>query len=457
MDIEGLEAPARPHAGSSGTAGVAIGFRSGRAVYALVLLTLVYVCLGLDRAVIAIVLGPIKREFGLSDTQLGFMPLAFSLVFAIAGIPLGVIADRRSRRKVIIVCTLIFSAMTALCGVVQSYTQLLLARFGVGIGEAGCGPAAMSVISDYFPPRQRASALSIYYLATPVSMILTFAAGAQVTATYGWRTTFYVAGVASIVICVLAMLSLREPVRGAAEEPSEIDVATRRSASAVAPSTSMKEFLRFARLQRSLVHLVAGTTLSATVSAATVVWVVSFLIRSHHMSVPKAGGLVGVFFGGVSMIAVLAGGFVSDWLARRNVAYRVWLLALASLIGTPALVATLLWPSLVGMTICFGIWSFVSNIWYGPAYGLAQSLVLTRMRATLASVMYMLSSLISAGLGPQIVGMLSDRLAPAVGSDSLRYALTIIATLHLWAMVHFIRAGRTLKTDLARAASNGAC
>lgn len=456
MDIEGVEAPVQHHAGSSRTAGVAIGFRSGRAVYALVLLTLVYVCLGLDRAVIAIVLGPIKREFGLSDTQLGFMPLAFSLVFAIAGIPLGVIADQRSRRKVIIICTLIFSAMTAVCGVVHSYMQLLLARFGVGVGEAGCGPAAMSVISDYFPPRQRASALSLYYLATPLSMILTFAAGAQITANYGWRATFYVAGVASIVVCVLAMLSLREPVRGLADS-AEIGVASQRSTAAVAPAANMKEFLRFARMQRSLVHLVAGTTLSATVSAATLVWVVSFLIRSHHMSVPKAGGLVGVFFGGVSMIAVLAGGFVSDWLAQRNVAYRVWLLALASLIGTPALVATLLWPGLVGMTVCFGIWSFVSNIWYGPAYGLAQTLVTTRMRATLASVMYMLSSLISAGLGPQIVGMLSDRLAPAVGSDSLRYALTIIATLHLWAMVHFIRAGRTLKTDLARAASNGAC
>jgi MFS family permease len=250
---------------------------------------------------------------------------------------------------------------------------------------------------------------------------------------------------------LLAMLSLREPVRGLAEDSAGNSVASHQAGTSAA---KLKEFLRFARMQRSLVHLVAGTTLSAAVSASTLVWIVSFLNRSHHMSVPKAGWLVGAFFGGVSIAAVLVGGFATDWLARRNVAYRVWLLALASLIGTPTLIATLVWPSVAGMTACFVIWSFVSNIWYGPAYGLAQTLVLTRMRATLASVMYLLTSLISAGIGPQIVGLLSDWLAPAVGTDSLRYALAIIATLHLWAMVHFIRASRTLKTDLTRAASN---
>ena len=410
------------------------GFQNPTSVYALLMLTLMYFCLQLDRSIIAIVMGPIKQEFGLTDTQLGFLPLAFSLVFAVAGIPLGLLSDRGNRRNVIASCLFFFSTMTALCGLVQSYVQLLLVRFGVGAGEAGGGPAAMSMLTDYFPAHQRARAMSIYYLSSPVSMLVLFVVGAWVTTHYGWRMTFLVAGAPGVLIGVLMFLTVPEAPRALAKNTDA--------------AAGLRATFTFVMRQRALVHLILGILLTALSSASVVIWFIAFLARSHGMPLTQSGWLVGILLGLVSFVGVCCGGFLADWLGRDRLARRTQLLAVASLISAPLLLGMLFSPTAAVMTVCFSLWAFTSSIWYGPSYSLIQSLVGPRQRATLASIVYMLTAIVSAGMGPQLVGLFSDVLTPVFGQQSLRWALTIAVVSHLWSAWHYWRAGRDLERNL---------
>lgn len=415
------------------------GFGSRHAVLTLVMLTLAYVCVALDRAIISVVLEPIKGEFGLSDAQLGMLPLAFSLFFVAVGIPLGMLADRSSRKRIIVASLFAFSLATAVCGMAQNFVQLLLARVGVGAGEAGSGPPAMSMISDLFPGRQRATALSCYYLATPIGLILTFAVGGYMVGAYGWRITFMAAGLPGVILAIFLFFSMREPARE--EEPGRSS--QKESAGQLMPT------VRWIASRPGLRNLTMGITLNAMVSAAVITWCAPFLLRVHEVPVGKAGLLVGLFFGGVSMIGVLGGGLVADWLSRLGDVWRVRLLAGAALLSAPALVGMLLVQSVTLMFAFFAGWAILSSIWYGPAYGMTQSLVPARQRATLASVLYLLTNLIGVGLGPQLVGLFSDLLAPHFGIRSLAYGMALMAAGHLWAMLLFFRAGRTVERELA--------
>ncbi|MFY0729718.1 spinster family MFS transporter [Pseudomonas sp. NFX15] len=416
------------------------GFESRRAVITLILLTLAYTCVALDRAIISVVLQPIKLEFALSDSQLGMLPLAFSLFFVAAGIPLGILADRINRRSIIAGSLLAFSLATALCGAAQSFVHLLLARIGVGAGEAGSGPAGMSMISDLFPDRQRARALSCYYLATPVGIILTFVVGGYLVGHFGWRMTFLAAGLPGVVLAIAVLILMREPVR---EREEDSTVITRN-----APAVHLWAVVVRMSRAPALRNLTLGITLNAMVSAAILIWCAPFLLRSHGMPVAHAGLVVGLFYGAVSVLGVLGGGFIADRLSRLGQVWRTRLLSLAALFSIPTLLGTLLFRDTFLMLASFAAWAILSSLWYGPAYALTQSLVGVRQRATVASVLYLLTNLIGAGLGPQVVGLLSDVLAPQFGSQSLAYGMSIMAIGHLWAMFHFYRAGRTVEREL---------
>ncbi|EJM24338.1 arabinose efflux permease family protein [Pseudomonas sp. GM21] len=416
-----------------------VGFANRQAVLTLFLLTLAYVCVALDRAIIAVVLEPIKHEFTLTDTQMGLLPLAFSVLFAVVGVPLGLLADRLSRRNIIIASLFVFSVATTLCGAALSFVHLLLARIGVGAGEAGTGPAAMSIIADLFPDRQRATALSVYYLAAPLGFVLTFALGGHLVGQYGWRFTFFAAGVPGVLLAVVLLLLMREPARPPTTPENSAP------GGLAAFSKPIKQMARKSTLR----HLTIGITLNAMASAAIMLWCAAFLLRSHGIPVAQAGLLVGVFYGAVSMIGVLAGGVVSDRLSRLGEVWRTRVLALAALFSAPALLGLLLSQSTLAMIVSFIVWAVISSIWYGPAFALTQSLVPVRQRATTASLLYLLTNLIGAGIGPQLVGIFSDALVPSLGVQSLRYAMATMAIIHLWAMWHFLRAGRTVQRELA--------
>lgn len=421
------------------------GFASRQSVLTLMLLTLVYICVALDRGIISVLLDPIKHEFSLNDSQLGLLPLAFSLFFVAVGVPLGMLADRYSRRTIIATSLLAFSVATALCGAAQNFFQLLLARIGVGAGEAGSGPAAMSIISDLFPESQRASALAFYYLATPLGIIITFVLGGYLVGIYGWRLTFVAAGVPGVILAAL-LFFLREPARGVVSKGSAEE----------SPLPALGQLIGQMWRRPALRHLTIGITLNAMVSAAILIWCAPFLLRSHNLPVAQAGLVVGVFYGGVSILGVLSGGLISDRLAKLGVIWRTRVLGGAALLSAPALLGLMIWPTTSGMIACFMLWAVISSIWYGPAYGLTQSLVPVRRRATLASLLYLLTNLIGVGFGPQLVGIFSDLFVPHFATHSLRYAMALMALIHLWAMWHFFRAGRTVEGELAEVAESAA-
>ncbi|WAH55395.1 MFS transporter [Pseudomonas silvicola] len=404
------------------------GFASRRTLLTLLLLTLVYLCLNIDRGIVSVMLEPIKAEFVLSDSQLGLIPFAFSLFFVLAGVPLGILGDRCSRRSIIGSCLVVFSLATTLGGAAQNFTQLLFSRLVVGAGEAGCGPAAMAMISGLFPDRHRATAMSIYYSSVPVGFLLTFFGGGLMVAHLGWRLTFLAAGLPGLILAILVLFLVQEPV------------AERRSTSIKIPLAQM---VRSLWELNALRHLISAIVVNALVAAAVMTWIAPFLKRSHGMPIQEAGPMIGLFYGLVSLLGVVFGGLLGDRLARRNALWQTRFLSLASMACAPLLLGTLLCTGTAAMLVFFVLWAVASSLWYGPAYAMTQSLVPANLRATLASIIYLLTSLIGVGLGAQLIGLLSDAFALAAGVESLRYALLTLVLVHLWAAWHFLLAGRS--------------
>jgi predicted MFS family arabinose efflux permease len=397
----------------------------------------------MDRNVLTILLEPIRTEFRLSDGELGLLSgLSFAIFYALAGLPLGLAADRLNRRNLIVVCVGLWSAMTAVCGLSRSFVQLLIARIGVGVGEAGGGPAAMSMISDLFPAAERATAISAFYLASPVGAMLSLAGGGWVAQHYGWRAAFLVAGAPGIALALVLLLTVREPLRGVA------DGGPARPAASPLGAT-----LRFIRSQAALLHVIAGTTLIVFVVSGIGAWSASFFIRFHGFRLAAIGPLLAVANGAFGIVGALTGGLVADRLGRRDERGRPWSVAVAALLMAPALAAALLAPDRRVAAAFFAGYVLLSSVWYGPCYALAQSLVAARMRGAIAAVIYLTSNLLGYGLGAQAIGYLSDLLSSGHGGEGLRAAMVAAATVSLWAALHFYLAGRTLRRDLAAAAA----
>ncbi|MDB5392640.1 MAG: transporter [Rhodospirillales bacterium] len=411
--------------------------------YTLLILGLVYSCNVMDRNILTILLDPIRQEFGLNDSELGLLSgLSFAIFYALAGLPLGAAADRLNRRNLIVVCLTLWSGMTAVCGLSRTFVQLLVARIGVGIGEAGGAPAAMAMISDLFPARQRATAISAFYLASPVGAMAALAAGGWVAGHYGWRWAFLAAGVPGLILALVLLLTVREPRRGLSDD-----------AAATLTAQPVLETLRFIASQRSLLHLIAGTALTVFVVSGIGTWSASFFIRIHGFSTAQIGPILALATGAVGFVGTLAGGLIVDRLGRRDDRRRCWALATASLLTAPLIAACVLVPSATAAVIFYTLYVLVSFFWYGPVNGLCQSLVDVRMRATISSVVYLTGNLLGFGLGSQIIGLLSDWLTERFGAESLRYGMLVAALFSLWAGLHFYLAARTVRRDLAVAAS----
>jgi predicted MFS family arabinose efflux permease len=410
--------------------------------YTLFVLMLAYSCNVMDRNILTMVLEPIRREFALSDTALGLLSgLSFAIFYSVAGLPLGAAADRVNRRNMIAVCLTIWSGMTVLCGLAASFPQLLLARIGVGIGEAGGGPPAMAMISDLFPPSRRATAISAFYLASPVGAMVSFAAGGWVAQHYGWRPAFLAAGVPGLLLVAVMALTVREPRRG--QSDGAVDRAR----------PTLGETLRFVASQPSLLHLIAGATLTVFVVSGVGTWSASFFIRTHGFTPAGVGLVLAAATGIAGFVGTLSGGLLVDRLGRRDDRWRCWVLALAALAVAPLIVLLVLVPDGRVAAGLYGVYALVSFMWYGPVHGLAQTLVQVRMRATISAIVNLVSNLLGVGLGAQLIGILSDRFAPWAGDRSLRYAMLIGGLFSLWAAFHFWRAGRTVRADLTRLSS----
>jgi MFS family permease len=410
--------------------------------YALGLLVLVYVVNFLDRTILAMLLEPIRLEFQVSDTYLGFLSgIAFAAFYTVMGIPIARWADRGNRRNIIALALLVWSGMTVLTGFARSFSQLALCRIGVGVGEAGCSPPAHSLISDYFPPERRGTAFSIYALGIPIGGGLGYLAGGWLNEFFDWRTAFILAGVPGIVLALVVRATLREPPRGTFD-----------GAAAGAAQEPVRAVFSFMSELRSFRHMAIGAALHAFYGYGASAFIGAFFMRTHGIESGELGtwlALLG-FTGGVA--GTYLGGYLADRLGVRDPRWYMWVPALATIAYIPFAFLLYLWPD---GRVALLLWlpgALLGGMYLGPTFAMTQSLVRPKMRAMASAILLFVINIIGLGLGPQGVGILSDLLAGSFGTDSLRYALlVVVVSFAAWSVIHYGLAARSIREDLQAA------
>jgi predicted MFS family arabinose efflux permease len=410
--------------------------------YTLVLLTVVYSFNFIDRQLLAILQESIKADLSLSDGQLGLLTgFAFAVFYVSAGIPIARWADHSNRRNIVAGALFIWSFMTALSGMAQNYTQLLLARIGVGVGEAGGSPPSHSIISDIFPAEKRATAFGFYSTGVNIGILFGFLFGGWLNEFFGWRVAFMVVGIPGILLAVLVRYSLREPIRGLAEQRV---VATE--------SSSIGEIFQLLWSRRTFRHLAFGAALNAFAGYSTSSWTASFFIRSHDMSTGELGTWLALIMGLGGAIGVFGGGYLADKLARHDKRWYAWLPALVGFISLPFAASVYLVDSpYVALSLAV-IPGLLHNVYLGNTLAVTHGLVGLRMRAMSSAILFFILNIIGLGAGPFLVGLLSDYLTPELGSEALRHAMFyLIAPVLAWSSVHFFLAAKTIRQDLEQA------
>lgn len=411
--------------------------------YALAVLTLVYTFNFVDRQLLAILQESIKADLSLMDWQLGLLTgFAFALFYVTAGIPIARWADRSNRRNIVALAVGTWSLMTAISGLVQNYMQLLLARVGVGVGEAGGSPPAHSIISDIFPPETRASALAFYSMGVNFGILFGFLAGGWLNEIFDWRVAFMVVGLPGILVALIVRFTLHEPIRGLSEN---------REASEDA-EVPFGEVLRLLWSRTSFRHMAFGAALNAFAGYSTSNWTASFFIRSHDMTTGELGTWLAGIMGLGGAVGVFFGGYVAERLAIKDTAWYMRLPALTGAICIPFMVATYLVDNPYTALLISIVPGVLFNVYLGNTLAMTHGLVGLRMRALASAILFFILNIIGLGMGPWATGVLSDMLASTFGVDSLRYAmLYLLPAAMAWSALHFLLAGRSLKADLAKA------
>ncbi|MDO8290619.1 MAG: MFS transporter [Parvibaculum sp.] len=409
--------------------------------YALFMLMLVYTANYVDRQVLSILMPYIKVELALSDTQLGFLGgIAFAIFYATLGVPIAIWADRSNRRNIITWALALFSTMTVVCGYVGSFTQLALARIGVGVGEAGTGPSSHSMIADMFPPEKRASAMGFYSLGINLGILIGFLVGGWVAQWYGWRVAFMMVGAPGLLLAVLVRFTIKEPTRGHAD-------------GIVVEGAAIKVRAVFAHLwtQKSFRHLSFATALAAIGGYAGVIWLPGFLNRSFAMESGEIGTWLALIIGFAGGAGTFFTGWLADHYGKRDIRWNLWVVTIIMALCFPFSIAMYLSFDKYTALMLFIIPAFAGAAYIAPALAMTQALVTLRMRAQASAILFLILNLIGMGLGPQLAGILSDLYAPAYEAESLRYALLTISVVWIWSAVHFYLAAGTLKADIERA------
>jgi MFS family permease len=409
----------------------------------------VYTLSIMDRQLVAILVEPIRKEFALQDWHMGLLSgFAFAIFYTVLGVPLARLADRNNRVTIIGVSLLVWSAFTGLTGLARTFVHLLIARVGVAIGEAGCNPAAYSLIGDYFEARRRATALSIFHMGGYIGSFLGLLLGGWIGHTYGWRAAFLLVGLPGIGVALLMKLTLRElprgfsdPVRVVAEPPPVGQVVR-----ALLAKTSFRHLAFAAALHNFAVYGVGN-------------WYAAFLMRSHGMNVAKAGTILAIctVIGGAA--GTYCGGMLSDRLAarRHDSRYYLWVPALSLIIGFPLSQGVLLFEDTSIVIALLTPVVMCSAAYLAPSITATYGLVGIRERALASAVLLFIINLIGLGLGPLFAGLASDQLrqmflerglseAAALG-EGLRWSLRIVVAANLWSAAHYFIATRTLRAQ----------
>ena len=423
--------------------GMAIATVKERPYLALILLTSIGVVGFVDRIIMNVLAEPLRLEFGLNDTQLGVVNgLAFAVLNVVLGLVIARLAERKRRLSFIAIGTVLWSIATAACGLAATYVQLLLARIGVGVGEAVGLPSTYSVVSDYFPPERRATMMSVLNLAPPIGAFLGASGGALIAQIYGWRTALLVAAVPGVILALLLALFVAEPRRGGR------DVA---AASAEVPSIGavIGRYLGWPTMRNMLL----GSTIASMVGFGLNAFLAAYLVRRFGFTLVEAGLVAGLVASLPSTLSILGAGWLTDRLARRgNRGGYALVPAITLLVSAPlyAFAITRDEPAIIVALV--GLCGLFQYTYLGPTQGVFQNMLGARMRATGTAFTSMIYTLVGGGFGPLILGMVSDRyaaggIAPGV---ALGMAMATMSAFYLWAAFHYWRASRTIDADMKR-------
>jgi predicted MFS family arabinose efflux permease len=411
----------------------------------LTVLVVVYVLNLVDRNLMSILLDPIKRDLGVSDSLMGLLVgPAFAVLYTLAGIPIARLADRHARRVVLAVGLLVWSLATAASGLARSYVQMALARIAVGVGEASASPCAYSMISDVFSPARRSSAIAIYNSGASIGIFAGMALGGLLNDTLGWRNAFLVVGLPGAVFALVVRFWLPEPRRGAADALEDAGAAP-----------ALAEVLRYLLRLRSFRHVLAAAGLYSITSYAMITWSPAFLQRVFDLSPGEFGTQLGLAIGVAGVVGALTAGFLADALTRRDARWLVWIAACGGVAVLPFLVAFAASPSAMLALLVFVPANFF-NAWFpSVTQAVGQGLARLRMRALASAIVLFAINIIGLGLGPWLIGISNDLLAPTFGAEAIRYSLGGVGAVNLWAAAHSLLAARHLRAELARAREAG--
>lgn len=408
--------------------------------YVLGILVVVYTMNFLDRQILGILASPIKKELGLTDSQVGLMGgLAFAALYSTLGIPIAWLADRSSRRRIMAYALGLWSAFTALCGLATGFWQLFLARVGVGIGEAGGVAPAYSLISDYFPKHQRARALSVYSLGIPIGSGCGILFGGLIASAINWRYAFVIVGAAGLVLAPIFRATVKDPHRGGFD-------ASGAPAVKAAPPAFLDVFRIIGR-KRTFWLLALGAGMASVCGYGLAFWLPSFFMRSMHLSLVDTSWFYSAITFGGGCIGILGGGILADKVGAKSRAAYPLIPAVAFIIALPCFFAAVNTSSLWLAFPLFVIPTALNLAWLGPIVTSVQHLVPAHMRTTASAMFLLINNLLGIAVGYYYFGAVSDALRPHFGDESLRYAIYTGLGFYLVASVLFTCASRSIKRD----------
>lgn len=415
----------------------------GYANYVLIVLFVVYVINFIDRQIMSVFIGPIQEEFALSDTAVGLLVgFAFALLYTIAGIPIARLADRKNRRNIIALGLAVWSAMTVATGFAKNFTQLFLARVGVGLGEAAGTPPAHSLIADYFPLNRRATALAIYSSGVFIGAALAYLGGGYLREYFEWRTAFILIGAPGVAFALVVRFTIKEPPRGYSEQRRQTQT-----------DTTFKQTLGFLLHSKAWLNLIIGSSFLSIIGYGVLMWGFEFYGRIHGLQPIEIGQWMALIVGVGGGLGAVLGGRLVDKLNAIKPTLAVKVPAYIVLAAIPLGAVFLLSDNKLLSLCCFFPFYMMMNSYIPMMYSTNQSLAKLEMRATASAILLFVINIIGAGAGPFLVGLLSDLLVDSYGTLAIRYSLMIVMVVGCTGAVFFLLTARYLREDLQRAVS----